>query len=96
MYLEEHVAQIDQKVAMHDQQIEILSKGLADLTVDVRVIRHDQTEGFAQVREQLHQFNEQVDKRFEQMDKRFEQMDKRFEQLEQTQALIVKLLTDRV
>lgn len=49
MYLEEHVAQIDQKVVMHDQQIEILSKGLADLTLDVRSIRDDMTEGFKRI-----------------------------------------------
>jgi hypothetical protein len=67
---------------MHDQQIEILSKGLADLTTDVRAIRHDQIEGFSQLREYV--------------DQRFDTLEKRFDKSDQMQALIVKLLTGRV
>ena len=46
MFLEEQIESLTQRVAMHDQHIEILSRGLADLTVDVRSVRNDMTEGF--------------------------------------------------
>ena len=49
MFLEEQIEQLTQRVTMHDQQIEILSKGLADLTLDVRSVRDDVTEGFKRI-----------------------------------------------
>ncbi|ADB41212.1 hypothetical protein [Spirosoma linguale] len=46
MYLEERIEQVE-------KQNEITSRAVADLTVDVRAIRRDMTEGFKQVNARL-------------------------------------------
>ncbi|MBC3785594.1 hypothetical protein [Spirosoma utsteinense] len=45
--------------------------------------------------EQIDQRLEQMDRRFEQIDRRFEQVFVRFDEMQQTQLLILKLLTDK-
>ena len=82
MFLEQQLDQLTQRVTMHDQQIDILSKGLADLTTDVRAIRHDQIEGFKHMREYVDARFDQVDQRFDQLEGRFDQLEGRFDQLE--------------
>ncbi|GAB2548868.1 hypothetical protein [Spirosoma aerophilum] len=46
MYLEERIEQVE-------KQNEVTSRAVADLTVDVRAIRRDMTEGFKQVNTRL-------------------------------------------
>ena len=77
---------------MHDQQIEILSKGLADLTLDVWSVRDDMNQGF-----------KQIDARFDALERDLagmkrtqESMQKDMASMQETLSLIVKLLTNRV
>ena len=55
MYLEERVEQVE-------KQQETTARAVADLTVDVRAIRHDQTEGFKQINNRLNQLEVRVEK----------------------------------
>ncbi|MBO0931776.1 hypothetical protein [Fibrella aquatilis] len=99
MFLEQQVEQLTQRVDMHDQQIEILSKGLADLTTDVRAIRHDQNEGFKAIKEQFAQFQqtqENLQRTQESMQRTQESMHQTQVSMQEKLSLIVKLLTDRV
>ena len=92
MFLEERVEQLSERVTMHDQQIEILSKGLADLTLDVWSVRDDMNQGF-----------KQIDARFDALERDLagmkrtqESMQKDMASMQETLSLIVKLLTNRV
>ncbi len=78
MYLEERVEQLEHLAADQGRQIETIAKGLADLTTDVRAIRHDMTDGFIKINDE------------------FVRVNQRFDEMQQTQQLILKLLTDRL
>lgn len=79
MYLEERVEQLETIATDQGRQIELVAGGLATLTVEVRGIRQDMTDGFARVDRQF----EQVDLRFEQVDLRFDSVDQRFDSVDQ-------------
>ncbi|GAB3897772.1 hypothetical protein [Spirosoma agri] len=64
MYLEERIEQVE-------RQSETTARAVADLTVDVRAIRHDQTEGF-----------KQVNLRFNTIDARFDKVERRLDRVE--------------
>jgi chromosome segregation ATPase len=55
MYLEERIEQVE-------RQNETTARAVADLTVDVRTIRHDQTVGFKQVNARLDKVELRLDK----------------------------------
>lgn len=69
MFLEERVEQLENLAADQGRQIELVAGGLATLTVEVRGIRQDMTDGFAQ-----------VDQRFERVDQRFDEIRQEFAQ----------------
>ncbi len=54
MYIEERVEQLE-------KQQETTARAVADLTVDVRAIRHDQNEGFRQVNIRLDKVEARLD-----------------------------------
>lgn len=53
MYLEERVEQLENASVDQGKQIELVAGGLATLTIEVRGIRQDMTDGFAQVRQEF-------------------------------------------
>ena len=54
MYLEERVEQLE-------KQQETTARAVADLTVDVRAIRHDQNEGFKRIDGEFRRVNARLD-----------------------------------
>lgn len=106
MFLEEQIEQLTQRVTMHDQQIEILSKGLADLTLDVRSVRDDVTEGFKRIDARFDKLEQDVTGMKQDiagmkqdiagMQQDIVGMKRTQESMEEKLSLIVKLLTDRV
>ena len=54
MYIEERVEQVE-------KQQESTARAVADLTVDVRAIRHDQNEGFKQINSEFGRVNARLD-----------------------------------
>ena len=92
MFLEEQIEQLSQRVTMHDQQIEILSKGLADLTLDVRSIRDDMTEGFKRIDARFDKLEQDVAG----MKQDIVGMKQDIAGMQETLSLIVKLLTNGV
>ena len=106
MFLEEQIEQLTQRVTMHDQQIEILSKGLADLTLDVRSVRDDVTEGFKRIDARFDKLEQDVTGMKQDiagmkqdiagMKQDIVGMKRTQESMEEKLSLIVKLLTDRV
>ena len=92
MFLEEQIEQLTQRVTMHDQQIEILSKGLADLTLDVRSVRDDMTEGFKRIDARFDALEQDIAG----MKQDIAGMKRTQESMEEKLSLIVKLLTNRV
>ncbi len=98
MFLEERVEQLEHLAADQGRQTEMLANGLATLTVEVRSIRQDMTTGFERIDrrfEQIEQRLDQMDRRFDQMDRRFDQIEQRLDEIGQTQALILKFLTQQ-
>ncbi|WP_143100714.1 hypothetical protein [Spirosoma endophyticum] len=110
MYLEERVGQLENLSVDHGRQIEIIAKGVADLTVTVN-------ERFDQVINEMNQRFNQVDQRFSEVDRQFDKVDRRFDKIneniaelktgqirlettvtdiQQTQQLILTLLQDRL
>ncbi len=77
---------------MHDQQIETLSKGLADLTIDVRSVRDDMTEGFKRIDARF----DKLEQAQASMQRTQETMQRDIASMQETLSLIVKLLTDWV
>jgi chromosome segregation ATPase len=71
MYLEERIEQVE-------RQNETTARAVADLTVDVRTIRHDQTVGFKQVNARL----DKVDLRLDKLETRLENVEIRLERVE--------------
>ncbi len=67
MYLEERVEQLENASVDQGRQIELVAGGLATLTVEVRGIRQDMTDGFDQVKRQF----KQVDLRFDELRQEF-------------------------
>lgn len=61
MYLEERVEQLETIAADHGKQIELVAGGLATLTVEVRGIRQNMTDGFEQVRQEFAKVNQRLD-----------------------------------
>ena len=61
MYLEERVEQLENAAVDQERQIELVAGGLATLTVEVRGIRQDMTDGFAQVKEEFAKVNQRLD-----------------------------------
>ena len=61
MYLEERVEQLENAAVDQGRQIELVAGGLATLTVEVRGIRQDMTDGFAQVKEEFAKVNQRLD-----------------------------------
>lgn len=55
MYLEERIEQVERQNAT-------TARAVADLTVDVRTIRRDQTEGFKQINTRLDKVERRLDK----------------------------------
>lgn len=99
MYLEDRVTELEQVTADQGRQSEAIAKGLADLTVDVRAIRSDMTAGFKQVNGKIDQLSgrfDQLSGEFGQLSGQFEQMNNRFDEMQQTQQLILKLLTEKL
>ncbi|QIP11839.1 hypothetical protein G8759_03940 [Spirosoma aureum] len=64
MYLEERIEQVE-------RQNETTAGAIADLTVDVRTIRHDQTVGFKQVNARL----DKLETRLENVEARLERVE---------------------
>ena len=106
MFLEERVEQLEHLAVDQGRQLEIVARGLADLTIDVRSIRQDQVNGFDQVNKQFEQVNkqfEQVNQRLDGHDLRFDEVNHRLDQMQTTQRemqttqqLILTLLTERL
>lgn len=113
MYLEERLEQIEQVVVDHGRQLETVANGLAELTVDVRAIRQDMTDGFRRVDEQFVEVNKrlgaleetqqemlQIQNGMLQTQREMQQaqteMGKRFNEMQQTQQLILKVITERL
>ena len=61
MYLEERVEQLENASVDQGRQIELVAGGLATLTVEVRGIRQDMTDGFAQVTGEFAKVNQRLD-----------------------------------
>ena len=61
MYLEERVEQLENASVDQGRQIELVAGGLATLTVEVRGIRQDMTDGFAQVTSEFAKVNQRLD-----------------------------------
>ena len=85
MYLEERVEKLEQAAIDQVRQTDIIAKGLANLTVDVRAIRQDVNGGFEQVKLQ-----------FDDVKLQFSAVNKRLDEMQLTQQLILKLLTERL
>lgn len=106
MYLEERVGQLENLSVDHGRQIEIIAKGIADLTVTVNERFDEVNQRFAE-----------VDRRFDEVNGRFDEVDRRFDKvnediaelktgqirlettvtdIQQTQQLILTLLQDRL
>jgi len=92
MYLEERVEQLEHLATDQGRQIETIAKGLADLTTDVRAIRQDMTEGFVRMYGKF----EQIDGEFKLIKGEFKRVNDRLDEMQQTQQLILKVLTDRL
>ena len=75
MYLEERIEQVERQNAT-------TARAVADLTVDVRTIRRDQTEGFKQVNNRL----DKVENRLEKVESRLEKVEQDVAQLKQDVA----------
>ncbi|CAN5368462.1 hypothetical protein BH09BAC4_BH09BAC4_47550 [soil metagenome] len=75
MYLEERVGQLENLSVDHGRQIEIIAKGVADLTVTVN-------ERFDQVINEMNQRFNQVDQRFAEVDRQFDKVDRRFDKVD--------------
>ena len=99
MYLEERVGQLENLSVDHGRQIEIIAKGVADLTVTVN-------ERFDEVNQRF----EQVNQRFDEVDRRFDRVNGDIAELkigqvrleatvsdiQQTQQLILTILQERL
>jgi DNA anti-recombination protein RmuC len=105
--LEERVEQLEHLATDQGRQIETIAKGLAELTTDVRAIRKDMNEGFAQVNNEIQRINDRleriddrIDREFQRiddrMDREFKRIDDRFNEFQQTQQLILKILNERL
>ncbi len=78
MYLEE-------RVELVEKQQETTARAVADLTVDVRAIRHDQNEGFRKVAEE-----------FKQVNKRLDNLEVDVADIKQTQQMILAYLREKL
>ena len=78
MFLEERVEQLENLAADQGRQIELVAGGLATLTVEVRGIRQDMTDGFARVDEQFARVNRQFDEMRQEFTQEFVQVRQEF------------------
>lgn len=92
MYLEERVGQLENLSVDHGRQIEIIAKGVADLTVTVN-----------QRFDEVNQRFDEVDRRFDKINENIAELktgqirlETTVTDIQQTQQLILTLLQDRL
>ena len=93
MYLEERVEQLENASVDQGRQIELVAGGLAMLTVEVRGIRQDMTDGFVQVREE---FTGEFAKVRQEMAQEFTKVNQRLDEMSTTQQLILTILREKL
>lgn len=89
MYLEERVEQLENAAVDQGRQIELVAGGLATLTVEVRGIRQDMTDGFAQVKEEFAKVRQEFADEFA-------KVNQRLDGITATQQLILTILQERM
>ena len=89
MYLEERVEQLENSAVDQGRQIELVAGGLATLTVEVRGIRQDMTDGFAQVKEEFAKVRQEFADEFA-------KVNQRLDGITATQQLILTILQERM
>ena len=100
MFLEERVEQLENLAADQGRQIELVAGGLATLTVEVRGIRQDMTDGFARVNRQFDEMRQEFTQEFVQVRHEFAEglatVNQRLDEMSTTQQLILTILTEKL
>ena len=100
MYLEERVEQLENSAVDQGRQIELVAGGLATLTVEVRGIRQDMTDGFAQVKEEFAKVRQESAQEFakvrQEFAQEFDKVNQRLDGIMATQQLILTILQEKM
>ncbi len=100
MYLEERVEQLENASVDQRKQIDLVAGGLATLTVEVRGLRQDMTDGFAEVKEEFANVRQESAEEFarvsQEMAQEFAKVNQRLDEMSTTQQLILTILTEKL
>ena len=100
MFLEERVEQPENLAADQGRQIELVAGGLATLTVEVRGIRQDMTDGFAQVDRRFDEIRQEFAQEFvlvrQEFAQEFVRVNQRLDEMSTTQQLILTMLREKL